>query len=565
MTGAKPPSGVDRSHAPWLLSAAICGAVLRLGWLNELALEHYDEGVYASNLVFLADEGGQFPGRPLFAPPLWPAVIEWFTIGWRMVSTTSPRWLPMLPGLLCGIAVIPSVWLVARRWFGPTAGVSAAWLVALSEYHAFYSRTALTEAPLILAWLWALYWISLALDRADMRTAVIAGTVTALGWWTKYNGWLPLAIGLSGGVAAQILLPANEQTWSRLLRTLAVIVGTAVLCWLPVLWDCQSVGGYAAVAANHRGYLEPSSRWFVNLVHQGQNLDAYFGPVSWLGVVIAVLPMFGLPPHRWRLVGGLLLIVLVAVSAYLLGPALGLLLAGGLAAIGVGLDRWRRDQLSRTEIIAACLLSAWLLGLLLATPMYRPYPRLVMPLWLAGVMGTAWFASQCAAYCRPADFSRNRHVVAAGLTTTLAVGTMFIGGTTVWEDRMALARASDDIAASLTAERTAGDPPVVFVYGEPALFVALRERGVAAGLSGNLGFVDRPPPTATYLVAGLFADRDAGFQEEWSRVQDRFVAVKSWSVRPSSLVLLDNLSPAELRDGSPELERTLTLYRLTPR
>ncbi|HUQ69840.1 MAG TPA: hypothetical protein VM165_09975, partial [Planctomycetaceae bacterium] len=78
----------------------ICGAILRMGGFSELALEHYDEGVYASNLVFLTDEGGQFPGRPMFAPPLWPAVIEWFTIGWRIVAATSPRWLPMLPGIL---------------------------------------------------------------------------------------------------------------------------------------------------------------------------------------------------------------------------------------------------------------------------------------------------------------------------------------------------------------------------------------------------------------------------------------------------------------------------------
>jgi hypothetical protein len=103
---------------------------------------------------------------------------------------------------------------------------------------------------------------------------------------------------------------------------------------------------------------------------------------------------------------------------------------------------------------------------------------------------------------------------------------------------------------------------VVYVYGEPALFVTLRERGVAAGLSANLGFADRPSPAATYLVAGLFADRDAGFQQEWSRVADRFSAVKSWTIRPSSLVLLDNVSPAELRGNSPELQRTLTLYRL---
>ena len=87
----------------WLFAATVCGALLRFGAINQLAVEHYDEGVYASNLVFLDDEGEQFPGRAMFAPPLMPLVIDWTTIFWRMPADASPPWLPMLPGFAASL------------------------------------------------------------------------------------------------------------------------------------------------------------------------------------------------------------------------------------------------------------------------------------------------------------------------------------------------------------------------------------------------------------------------------------------------------------------------------
>jgi dolichyl-phosphate-mannose-protein mannosyltransferase len=563
------------------MAATLCGFVLRGAWLGQLAVEHYDEAVYASNLMFAAEAGGQFPGRAFFAPPLWPAVIEWVAIGWQILAQSSPRWLPMLPGILCGVALIPSAGWITRRWFGPAAGAAAAWLIALSEYHAFYSRTALTDAPLLLAWIWAVYWASQALDRLEFRPAILAGAATAVAWWTKYNGWLPLAIAVSGGLAATIMLPRTDRSRLKFIPTLGVMLGVAFILWLPVLWDCQSVGGYAAVAANHRGYLAPWDQWGANLWHQGQNLQVYFDNVSLLGFLMALNAVsfpFAIPNEaaaaaskpasRKHFLETVLIVAAILVGWFLGG--LGLLLTGSLVAIGWGLLQWRRGVLTRGEVIAACLLSAWLLGLLVATPLYRPYPRLLLPLWLAGVLGTAWLAAEVAKSARlSAPLTSlgiaGRSVWLAGLTVLTLLG-LVVCRPVVWqEERTAVARAGDDVAAWLEAEHPASTlPPVVFIYGEPALFVALRERNVAAGLRGDLGFVDHPPATTTYLVTGLFIDRDAGFQEQFSRVQHRFTEVQSWSVRPSSLVLLDNMSPADFQAQRPFIERPVTLYRLLP-
>jgi len=567
--------------AIWLIAATLCGLVLRGAWLSQLAVEHYDEGVYASNLVFLEDEGDEFPGRALFAPPMMPLVIEWTTIVWRMFAATSPSWLPMLPGIVCGIALVPSAGWIARRWFGPAAGVAAAWLVALSEYHAFYSRTALTDAPLMLAWLWGVYWVSQSLERYELRPAVIAGVVTAVAWWTKYSGWLPLAIAVSGGVAATVMRPASERSWPKLLRTLAVMIGTAVILWLPVLWDCQSVGGYAAVAANHRGYVEPWSKWFASLVHQGQNIEWYVGAMTALGFVSAGLSgivaerpadqrandLAPSSPVRMPLVAILLAAALTIGLVSVVGVTLGLLLAGCLLAIAWGLGRWQRRELSSQEMIAACLLSAWFLGMLLATPRYHAYPRLIMPLWLAGCLGTAWLIEQDAASAWSAQVAMrlrvgvNRRGMAV-VWGVFVVVVLFVSGTQAWEDRRTFSRAGDDIAAWLAAEHRAGSPPAVFVYGEPALFLSLRQRDVAAILRGDLAFAEAPPPTTCYLVAGLFAERDTNFREQWDQFGDRFDAVQTWPVQPSSLYLLDNISPAELRQDSADRTMSLTLYRL---
>lgn len=563
----------ERIDRLWVWAAVLCGAALRLGALPQLALEHYDEGVYASNLLILESEGGEFPGRPLFAPPLWPIVIEWSTIVWHMAAGSSPHWLPMLPGILCGIALIPSVAWVMRRGFGPTAGIAAAWLIALSEYHAFYCRTALTDAPLMLAWLWAVAGIGMAIERRDSRSAMVAGVITAIGWWTKYNGWLPLAIGFSGGVAYQLMQPKDQRSWTRLARTLGLILGTAIALWLPVLWDCQSVGGYSAVAANHRGYVEPWSKWFPTLLHQGANLDHYAGWLTGLSAVTAIVAGarhcrgegFSLSS---RVLIGLGVMLATGVSLTIaVGLTFGVILTGSFAAIVGGLLRWRRGELSPREMLAACLLSSWLMGLLLATPRYHAYPRLVMPLWLAGCLGAAWLLAQLAAQIARSDVPPSKQHVGALVPpvaiSILALSAMFAGGTKIWEDRTSLVKVSEEISQWLSAEHREKSPPVVFVYGEPALFAHLRQRGVAAVLRGDLGFAVAPPAAPTYQIAGLFSQRDTAFQREWELVGDRFIAVKSWTVRPSSLVLLDNLSPAELRARPQESERNLTLHRLT--
>jgi len=116
---------------------------LRLAVPSHMAVEHFDEGVYASNLAAGSDNGYRYPDRHLYAPPLLPALIEW-----SIVFFGSSHLAVMLANLVAGGLTIGLLWWVAGRWFGPAAAIAAATIACFSDVHILYSRTSLTD-PLL--------------------------------------------------------------------------------------------------------------------------------------------------------------------------------------------------------------------------------------------------------------------------------------------------------------------------------------------------------------------------------------------------------------------------------
>ena len=78
-------------------------------------------------------------------------------------------------------------WWTAREWFGKSAGVAAAVLCALSDYHAAFSRTSLTDVFMGFWFLLAVYLAWLALVENRKLIALAAGAATGIAWCTKYN------------------------------------------------------------------------------------------------------------------------------------------------------------------------------------------------------------------------------------------------------------------------------------------------------------------------------------------------------------------------------------------
>ena len=171
----------------------LLGAFLRFADLSHEAVEHFDEGIYASPLWYDTQFETPYPLRHLFAPPLLSSMME--SCSW--IPGLAP-YAPFLPSALLGTATILALWWLARSWFGKSAGIFMAAIVAMSDFHILYSRMALTDVA-------CLFWIVIsvavgtqAIARSSFKHAAIAGFLCGLAWWTKYTGWLPLAILCSG-------------------------------------------------------------------------------------------------------------------------------------------------------------------------------------------------------------------------------------------------------------------------------------------------------------------------------------------------------------------------------
>lgn len=550
-----------------MAAIVLFAAGLRFAYPGRMAVEHFDEGVYASNIFFTAEEGGQYPYRHLYAPPLLPFLIEWGIIFLGPESIA-----PFLPALILGTATVPLAWWAARCWSGPASGLAAGLLVATSDFHLLYSRTALTDVPVAFFLLLAVYLYWEAVRRGSLRWAVAAGVATGLAWWTKYTGWLPLAIAASGS-SAWVLFERRDgvgfSVRAKLVAKLfAVMAVTAFVVWSPVLWGLQKYGGYGVVAENHRGYLRPLAQWGFNAWEQGGNLAAQSGGLTAvsLSAVLAVAslgwrkpPWFVVPAAAWCA-------LMTGWAALEMGPAVILAVVVGM---GLAVDHFSASRMRTTfsqpvggddpgTRLATWLITAWFVGMSVSTPFYHPYPRLVMPWLLAALLGATVWMTQC-------PWTAGARA-ALPLALLLLPAAVFVErslpnswGTTgwnmpAWQDRSGLRDAASEIAETFRRERPPHEPAVVYVYtghSDPAVFfhlaAMLGPEGAVVLPAGDFSFISRHRSAATpFAVTSLVAINARPLEEA------RTVAGHLWTVggddgqagwEPSGTTYLDRGTP----------------------
>jgi dolichyl-phosphate-mannose-protein mannosyltransferase len=613
----RPP--IDRGEKLAIGVLFVAAIALRFSYQARISIEHWDEAVNASNL--LLDDG--YPNRFLYSPPLLPALIEWSMLAFGKTSLAA-----VMPNLVLGSLTVPLCWWVGRDWFGPIAGIAAAALAALSDFQIVYSRTALTDAALGFWFLLAVYCSWRALARNHLGEAVLAGLVIACAWATKYNGWLPLAVALSGFIAWGLFERFDRGEWKRRLPVAATIVIATAICWSPVWLWLQPEGGYSAVTANHAQYFFGPSGWWDDFKRQLLNQRFYEGWLTAAGVILAWLLPVVFKRHGGREAtlgadseSGTLPAETGAATGPRLGTTEGLLseasrrihfltvaagLAGvcllvawlGFSAVFAGLflgfvvfatllrptSDGEDSETSRARNLAGWLLAAWFLGLFVAVPLYKPYPRLVMPwlvcAWLAGgacvdevlAWATARRAAQDAARANPAGLGWRTWVFLAGAIGVLTVGvvsrmslarTRDIPG---WQDRGVRARIVKQ--AAQYASKLSPGKPLFLVYGEPALFfdLAVDNTNPQPPLGGNFSFLapgQKPLPQPAYLLA---YSGTADFDKLIAPYEKKALKLEAvFHDTPSDLVLLDTYSPAELALGKPRPTEALNLYRIQPR
>ena len=590
-------NSISRPELFWLWGAIVAGSIFRLAFPGRIAIEHFDEGVYASNLWFGAESDYSYPARFLYAPPFLPAAIEWTMILASLCGIKPTGFIPMIPSLAAGIAMIPSVWWVGRRWFGPVAGLVSAWLIATSDFHASYSRAALTDVPVCLFILWAVYFIGQAFQATaapisaqtakkpkaavarwspPWRVIFLAGGFTGLAWWTKYNGWLPLAIGFAGGALWQLLLPPAERQIRRVVVSWLLIAAIAGLCWSPVLWGLQKHGGYATVAANHRNYVVGMEGWTRSAVAQIDIVRIYENPLSSLysseeltsgqlqlqSIAPQARADFGLIRNGQLRSGCISLFRTILPVLSLLVIPLGVFVLSAGVCLVSSLDSSRGGGK-----LPVCLVVAWLMGMSFATPFYHPYPRLILPwlcsIWLCLGMGFE-FWNQRRSIGRAVDCSRIPYsqvsLLATGLILIAAVRQL-TGSGFAWQDRSAIQAASKAFASTIRQETArAGfpqDEAIVYVIGEPALVFGLKSEGLpAVGPEQDLSFLKGPAERPTFVA---YSSRDSSMPRDVRDVlgSPKFQSAATVTLRQSHLVELDEGVPNTITGNQVKSEMNL--------
>ena len=526
---------IDQTELIWLAGAVIFGTILRLSFPGRMAIEHFDEGVYASNFWF---GGNPYPAQYLYAPPLLPSAIEWTMIIASLCGIKPTGFVPMIPSLAAGIATIPSIWWFGRRWFGSTAGLASAWLVATSDFHACYSRAALTDVPVCLFILWAVYYIGESFSKVAVRHGevvkrgkskaispvplpwkeiLLAGVFTGLAWWTKYNGWLPLAIGLAGGTFWQMLTSPPDRRIRATLTCWILIALVACIVWSPVLWGLQKkeIGGYAAVAANHRQYIVGFKGWSDSALTQMYNIGKYENPLEilyvpfinrgfriWHTQVDGQLAMNYLENGQWR--GGVFVLqrLLFENLTPLFVPGISLLLSTWICA------RFLLKSRLQPQLLFVCLVAAWFAGLTFATPFYHPYPRLVLP-WLCSTwVCIAFWLQSCQLKKQPEDSvgvdGRKLTIVVSTIVAAISIR-LLCGSANVWQDRSGLQSMVGQFAGTIRTETSnkgfAENEAIIYVFAEPAIVFGLRSEGLHQVFpAGDLEFMHHPIQRPTYVA-----------------------------------------------------------------
>lgn len=591
---------------------------LRFGGIGGLSLCHFDEGIYVSSGMTVAADGWYsfLFAQPLQSPPLLPWIIG------GLVWVTQFPW-PIFGVLLTaamGSASVPLFFLVARRWGGNTFGLVASTLLACSDFHVAYSRMALTDAPLTFWFLLAMYCVTRlkcqtespfklsshgkrrstkgqhsgpASRRPYLAIALwtLATTLAAAAAWnTKYNGWLVLAIPLFAALLwlGYQRIRSDRETAEGRQRFLAggMLLGCLLLASLGaaasyVHWylhvERHFPGGYQAVIDNHRRYFSGPTAWPAHAWSLVASLAAlrHWGWIFTLALVVLGLswrllsmqreltnpPVRGLPSLAlWiGLVLGLGSVILIqgADAAILLLGAVGI-----VAALRSG--SWPR-----------LLAAVWGGTFLVLTPLYHPYPRLLLPalpaciclgLWLLSDVWPGWMqlseTSSAGQRLERSDSSRRR--LAAGSLVAAATMSLFwllgphdfgllwpMAG--VW-DRWT-ARQSYRAAEQAILRHTDEDSTVICQTQPLMILYCPRRPLLVENRSFATLMADVPAETDCFLMLDFCWLHGQPDQAALQGIQDQAQNLTSVAVIENDLnivTLMDHLSPEQVRDKLAE-------------
>ncbi|MEC9378300.1 MAG: glycosyltransferase family 39 protein, partial [Candidatus Latescibacterota bacterium] len=146
----------------------------------------------------------------------------------QLLGTES--WAVRLPAFAAGILAVPLIFVLARNLFlSASAGLIAAWMLAMMPVHILYSQAARGYSLSILLAILALYAIHRAVTEGSFRQWISFGLWGFLGAWTLPSGaFHVVSLGIWGVLKAGP--DGRRRALSATLATLAAIV----LAYLPI-------------------------------------------------------------------------------------------------------------------------------------------------------------------------------------------------------------------------------------------------------------------------------------------------------------------------------------------
>ena len=293
---AAEPSTAAERYA--LIAIVIVAAALRLPmlgvqslWFDEAATWFQVSGTLGNLLYRTAADN---------YPPLYNL------LAWAGVQVLGDaEWVLRLPAALLGIANVPLLYLLGRKFAGPTAGLLAAALLALSGYHVWYSEEARMYTLLAFAataYGWATFR---ALERSGpWPAALLAATGALLVYSHPYGALTGAGIGLG---ALVVLL--QRRDWTGLAWLVGAGAATA-LAFLP----------WALILLGRAQVIESTGFWIAppTVLSVGADL---FELTGWLAALVAIaVPL--LLARRHRLVPQRLDVAPVVLASWVAVPAL---------------------------------------------------------------------------------------------------------------------------------------------------------------------------------------------------------------------------------------------------
>lgn len=221
--GRTSPAGTPLSRTLWVV--ALYAAAVYLPFLGSgRTLTRHEVFITQPALQMLADGNWLVPH---YAERVWiqkPPLVSWLTAGLFHVTGGLSEWAARLPAALSAIGLCAVVAALARRYYGPAAGLLAGLVQATCVYGYIQGRLGevdmvftflLAAAQVVLAWHWGA-----GSYRLPLRAAVLFHVLAGLAMMTKG----PLAVVLLGGtVLAFCAIAGSLQPLRAVLWTPAVL------------------------------------------------------------------------------------------------------------------------------------------------------------------------------------------------------------------------------------------------------------------------------------------------------------------------------------------------------